>query len=79
MKSSQVKGYLYTFLAYFIWGILPIYWKEIKHVPPLEVLVHRILWTLVILLIINLFFYRTYIYETFRKNKNLNILLFLHY
>lgn len=30
--------------AYLLWGILPIYWKAIKHVPPPEVLAHRIAW-----------------------------------
>ena len=71
MKSNKMKGYFITFLAYFIWGVLPIYWKMIKHVPPLEVLVHRILWTLLILIIINLLKYRSYLTDTFRNNKNL--------
>ena len=71
MKSKKLKGYFITFLAYFIWGILPIYWKMVKHVPPFEVLVHRILWTLVILLIVNMIKYRNYLKETFRNNKNL--------
>lgn len=33
--------------ACFLWGILPIYWKQIKHVPAYEILAHRILWSLI--------------------------------
>lgn len=38
------KGVIYGFLAYFLWGIFPIYWKFLQHVRPVEVLAHRILW-----------------------------------
>jgi chloramphenicol-sensitive protein RarD len=30
-----------------IWGLSPIYYKAIDHVPPLEVLAHRVLWSVV--------------------------------
>ncbi len=29
---------------YIFWGLTPIYWKLLKHVPPLELLANRILW-----------------------------------
>ena len=32
--------------AFTIWGLLPLYWKALKHVPPLEILSHRIVWSL---------------------------------
>ncbi|RKL67700.1 protein RarD [Salipaludibacillus neizhouensis] len=38
--------------AYLIWGFLPIYWKFVDHVPPFEVLAHRIVWSLLIMLIL---------------------------
>lgn len=47
MKEN--KGYLYATTAYFLWGILPIYWKQVDHVPAVEVLLHRIVWSLVFL------------------------------
>ncbi|RME66399.1 MAG: EamA family transporter RarD, partial [Caldilineae bacterium] len=43
------RGLVYAFLAYFAWGVLPIYWKLLKHVPAQEILGHRVLWSLVIL------------------------------
>jgi len=34
--------------AFLIWGITPVYWKLLKHVPALELLAHRIVWALVL-------------------------------
>ena len=42
-------GPLYAFLAYGSWGLLPIYWKFFKAASPIEVLSHRMVWSLVFL------------------------------
>ncbi|WP_460529336.1 EamA family transporter RarD [Chitinimonas naiadis] len=42
-------GILYAAAAYFIWGLLPLYLKAMKHVPALEILMHRMVWSLVFL------------------------------
>jgi chloramphenicol-sensitive protein RarD len=42
-------GHLYALLAYGAWGLLPIYWKFLGQSSPLEVLCHRIVWSLVFL------------------------------
>jgi chloramphenicol-sensitive protein RarD len=44
------KGIANAFGAYFIWGLVPIYWKLIKHVPALELLGHRIAWSFILLI-----------------------------
>ena len=31
--------------AFLIWGISPIYWKELHAVPPLEIVMHRVPWS----------------------------------
>jgi chloramphenicol-sensitive protein RarD len=38
---------IYAFLAYFLWGFFPIYWKFLKHVPTAEILAHRLLWSFI--------------------------------
>ena len=38
--------------AYTIWGLVPIYWKLLQHVPAIQVLGHRIVWSLAVLLIL---------------------------
>ena len=36
--------------SYLLWGILPIYWKTLDHVDSIELMAHRLVWTLVVVL-----------------------------
>jgi chloramphenicol-sensitive protein RarD len=40
-------GIFYGAGAYLLWGLLPIFWKALHHVPALEILAHRMVWSLV--------------------------------
>ena len=46
------KGVVYGLAAYFWWGFFPIYFKAVAPVPPLEVVAHRIFWSLLLLLLL---------------------------
>lgn len=46
-KSNYVIGTSYAIAAFGAWGLLPAYWKFLKHVPVGEVLAHRIFWAFV--------------------------------
>ena len=46
------KGVLYGFGAYFLWGILPVYWKWLHVVPALQIVAHRVAWSLIFVLIL---------------------------
>jgi len=46
---EQRIGVAYSLAAYLAWGILPVYFKAVQSVPTLEVLAHRILWSVVFL------------------------------
>ncbi len=46
------KGLLYAFGAYGLWGLFPLYWKFVKHVPALQVIGHRIGWSFVLLMLV---------------------------
>ncbi len=39
------RGLAFAVSAYLLWGVLPIYLKAMSDVPPMEVLAHRILWS----------------------------------
>ncbi len=41
------KGILYAIIAYVMWGLFPVYWKWLSAVAALEVLSHRMAWSLV--------------------------------
>lgn len=46
-SPSSRAGILSAFGAFILWGLLPLYWKAIQHVPAYEILCHRIVWSLV--------------------------------
>ncbi len=45
-------GIVYGFSAFFLWGVSPIYWKALLGVPPLEILAHRMVWSLLFVALI---------------------------
>jgi chloramphenicol-sensitive protein RarD len=51
LKSESISGAFYAGSAFLIWGLGPIYWKALSDVPPLEIIVHRVVWAIIILLI----------------------------
>lgn len=44
------NGMLLAAGAYLIWGLFPLYFKLLQGVPPLEILLHRMVWSLLFLL-----------------------------
>ena len=38
--------------AYFLWGLAPIYWKQISHIGSAQIVAHRMLWSFIFILII---------------------------
>ncbi|MBS0308454.1 MAG: EamA family transporter RarD [Proteobacteria bacterium] len=45
-------GILYACIAYLIWGAFPVYFKAMHAVPPMQVLMHRIAWSLLFLVLV---------------------------
>jgi chloramphenicol-sensitive protein RarD len=50
--SDNQKGVIWATGAYILWGVLPIYWKWLQHVPSAEILTSRVLWAFLFTLII---------------------------
>jgi chloramphenicol-sensitive protein RarD len=46
------KGYLVILTGYAGWGLFPLYWSLLSRVPPFEVLLHRMLWSVPVLLML---------------------------
>jgi chloramphenicol-sensitive protein RarD len=44
MQGAGVRAALAAMAAFFIWGLFPLFWSQLGHVPPLQVLAHRALW-----------------------------------
>lgn len=47
VDGTEKQGIIWATAAYFLWGVLPIYWKLVGHVPSGEILAHRIFWAFV--------------------------------
>lgn len=79
-SAYNKKDLLIAISAFLMWGVLPVYWKQLKAVSAMEILAHRILWSLVFLLLVLLGsrklkpFVRECI-EVFRDKKRLSILV----
>ena len=48
--GDTLPGFLYALTAYLLWGFLPLYMKALAHIPPVEVIAHRVLWSVPIAL-----------------------------
>lgn len=52
MDQRTAQGLYFALSAYLFWGVAPVYFKWVNHVSPLEILAHRVVWALVLLLAI---------------------------
>jgi chloramphenicol-sensitive protein RarD len=43
-RESAAGGLAYAVLAYGAWGIFPLFWKLLVHIPALELVAHRVVW-----------------------------------
>ncbi len=46
------KGILYAIGAYLMWGLFPLYWKQLETIPALQLIGHRIAWSFILLIIV---------------------------
>lgn len=53
--SGEQKGILFVSGAYIIWGLLPVYWRQIETVSPYEIIAHRIFWSFIFMVLYILF------------------------
>jgi len=50
MENNEFKqGVIYALCAYTLWGFAPLYFKYIDHIDPLEIIMHRIIWSFALL------------------------------
>ncbi|HET9622809.1 MAG TPA: EamA family transporter RarD [Kofleriaceae bacterium] len=48
MTESR-RGLVYGVAAYVLWGVVPVYWKLMSAISPIEILAHRVVWGMVAL------------------------------
>lgn len=51
-NEDTPRGFAFALGAYLLWGFLPLYMKAMAHIPTLEVLAHRVIWSVPVALAI---------------------------
>ncbi|GAA0419220.1 EamA family transporter RarD [Cocleimonas flava] len=71
------KGIILILLGYVGWGLFPLYWALVKHVPAFEVLSHRMLWSVpvLILFVVLITSWRSDFFSTLKNKRELGWLL----
>ncbi len=49
---SVLRALAAALTAFIIWGVSPVFFKQLGHVAPLEILAHRVVWTVIMLAIL---------------------------
>ncbi|MCP4353897.1 MAG: EamA family transporter RarD [Desulfobacterales bacterium] len=75
--SESSLGVSYASAAYLIWGLAPLYWKELDFVPALEIIMHRIVWSFLFLIPLLLLLGRVNEFITAVKNRRTLMALIL--
>lgn len=44
------SGILYALATYILWGLFPIYWKQLHHIAAAQLIAHRIIWAFLLLI-----------------------------
>ena len=47
-RKSARTGVLFALMAYGFWGVVPMYFKAVGHVPATQVLAHRVVWAVLL-------------------------------
>ena len=58
-NEDSPRGLALAVTAYVMWGFLPLYMKALAHVPPIEVIAHRVIWSVPVAAVILLAMRRT--------------------
>ncbi len=52
LSREQKLGGIFAASAYSLWGLAPLYFKQIDFIPATEILLHRIVWSFLLLLLV---------------------------
>ena len=55
LQRESVSGVVCASSAFLIWGLSPVYWKVLRDIPALEIIMHRVIWSFLFLIIVFVF------------------------
>ncbi len=51
-RKNYIEGLVFGSLAYFMWGLLPLYWRLVHDLSAYQLFAHRVVWSFLFLLIL---------------------------
>lgn len=75
MQNINRAGYIYGISAFVIWGLAPIYFKALEGVSALEILAHRVAWSVPVVLLIMWAIKRPFPRNILQDKKTIGILI----
>ncbi|MGA0542251.1 EamA family transporter RarD [Neotabrizicola sp. VNH66] len=57
--GDSLSGFLFALSAYLLWGFLPLYMKQLAAISPVEVVAHRVIWSIPVALAVLVWLGRT--------------------
>ena len=76
-RSDTLWGVVYAASAFLIWGVSPIYWKAMREVPALEIILHRVVWSFFLLVPLLIIMRRWQEFKEVLKNGRTLLILLL--
>lgn len=74
---ERLAGTFYTIGAFVLWGLLPLFWDQLRHVGTVEVLAHRVIWSFLIVGAVVLIGRRRQLMEIVRERRRRRAVLLL--
>src|SRR3984885_2881344 len=74
-RRQSLDGAFYAAVTYSFWGLVPIYWKFVAHIPPLQMVALRALWSLIALVPLLLVADKFQAFRAALANRKLRLLL----
>ncbi len=74
-EEHRAAGAVYAIAAFATWGLVPLYWRRVRDVPGLEMIAHRVVWSVPVLLAVVTMRRRLAgVLEAFRDRRHLALL-----
>ncbi|MBL8739921.1 MAG: EamA family transporter RarD [Myxococcales bacterium] len=75
-ESARRAGVVYAVMAYGAWGVVPLFWKQLERLDAVEILAHRVFWSLVFMGVVLFASRRTdKAFEALRSRKQMSYLV----
>ncbi len=70
-RKNYIEGLIYGASAYFMWGLLPLYWKLVQALSPYQIFAQRVVWSFVFVMVLLRFKNRVRVFLELLKDRKI--------